>query len=119
MPEVKDSILLSIKQMLGGLDPTYDSDFDTDIVIHINSSLAKLTQVGVGPAEGFEIEDDSTTWEDYIGTDKRLNMIKTFIYLDVKYAFDPPRTSFAFGAIEKQRDELLWRINVQVDPGDN
>lgn len=116
--EVKDSILLSIKQMLGGLDPTYESDFDTDLIIHINTSLSKLTQVGVGPDEGFEITDDQTTWEDYIGNDKRLNMIKTFIYQDVKYAFDPPRTSFAFDAIEKQRDELLWRINVQVDPGD-
>ena len=116
--EVKDSILLSIKQMLGGLDPTYESDFDTDLIIHINTSLSKLTQVGVGPDDGFEITDDQTTWEDYIGNDKRLNMIKTFIYQDVKYAFDPPRTSFAFDAIEKQRDELLWRINVQVDPGD-
>lgn len=116
--EVKDSILLTIKQMLGGLDPTYDSEFDVDLITNINMSLSKLTQVGVGPAEGFEIEDDKTTWVDYIGTDKRLNMIKTFIYVDVKYTFDPPRSSFALGALEKQRDELLWRINVQVDPGD-
>ncbi len=114
----EDSIFLTIKHMLGGLDPTYDSDFDLDMITHINSSLSKLTQVGVGPAEGFEITDETTTWADYIGNDKRLNMIKTFIYNDVKYAFDPPRTSFAFDAIEKQRDELLWRINVQVDPGD-
>ena len=114
----EDSIFLTIKQMLGGLDPTYDSDFDLDMITNINTSLAKLTQVGVGPAEGFEITDETTTWADQIGNDKRLNMIKTFIYLDVKYAFDPPRTSFAFDAIEKQRDELLWRINVQVDPGD-
>lgn len=114
----EDSIFLTIKQMLGGLDPTYDSDFDLDMITNINSSLATLTQVGVGPAEGFEITDENTTWEDYIGNDKRLNFIKQFIYLDVKYAFDPPRTSFAFDAIEKQRDELLWRINVQVDPGD-
>ena len=115
----EDSIFLTIKQMLGGLDPTYDSDFDLDMITNINTSLAKLTQVGVGPDEGFEITDENTTWADYIGNDKRLNMIKTFIYLDVKYAFDPPRTSFAFDAIEKQRDELLWRINVQVDPGDS
>ena len=114
----EDSIFLTIKQMLGGLDPTYDSDFDLDMITNINTSLAKLTQVGVGPDEGFEITDENTTWADYIGNDKRLNMIKTFIYLDVKYAFDPPRTSFAIDAIEKQRDELLWRINVQVDPGD-
>lgn len=113
---VKDSILLSIKQLLGGLDPTYDSEFDTDLIIHINTSLATLTQVGVGPTEGFEISDDTTTWEDYIGTDKRLNLIQRYVFMDVKYAFDPPRTSYAFNAIEKQKEELIWRINVQVDP---
>ena len=118
MADVKDSILLSVKQMLGGLDPTYDSEFDTDIVIHINTSLSKLTQVGVGPDEGFEITDDTATWEDFIGTDKRLNMIKTYIYLDVKCTFDPPRMSFVLDSLKNQRDELLWRINVQVDPGD-
>lgn len=115
---LQDSILLSIKRMLGGLDSTYESEFDLDLVIHINASLAKLTQIGVGPDEGFEIEDDQATWGDFIGSDKRLNLVKEFVYQDVKYAFDPPRTSFAFSAIEKQRDELLWRINVQVDPGD-
>ena len=89
MPEVKDSILLSIKQMLGGLDPTYESSFDTDIIIFINSSLATLTQLGIGPKEGFEISDDQATWQDFIGTDKRLNLVKTFVYLDVRCAFDP------------------------------
>lgn len=115
---VSDSILLSIKQLLGGLDPTYESDFDIDIIIHINSSLSKLTQVGVGPEEGFEIVDDTATWNDFIGNDKRLNMIKTFVYQDVKYSFDPPRTSFALNAIKEQLQELIWRINVQVDPKD-
>lgn len=117
MAEVQDSILLTIKQMLGGLDPTYDSEFDLDIITHINASLATLTQVGVGPEEGFEITDDTATWHDYIGDDKRLNFIKRYIYADVKYSFDPPRTSFAFDAIEKQKEELLWRISIQVDPG--
>lgn len=115
---VKDSILLSIKQMLGGLDPTYESAFDLDLIININTSLAKLTQVGVGPEDGFEISDDTATWEDLIGTDKRLNMIKTFVYLDVKCVFDPPRMSFVLDSLKSQRDEYLWRLNVQVDPGD-
>lgn len=116
--EVKDSILLSIKTLLGGLDPTYESSFDTDLIIHINTSLAKLTQVGVGPEDGFEISDDTATWEDFIGIDKRLNMIKTYVYLDVKCIFDPPRMSFVLDSLKDQRDELLWRLNVQVDPGD-
>lgn len=114
----EDSILLTIKQLLGGLDPTYESEFDTDIITNINSSLATLTQVGVGPDEGFEIKDETTTWADYIGNDKRLNFIKQFIYLDVKLMFDPPQLSFVGSSLKEKRDEYLWRINVQVDPGD-
>lgn len=114
----EDSILLTIKQLLGGLDPTYESEFDLDIVTNINSSLATLTQVGVGPDEGFEIKDETTTWADYIGNDKRLNFIKQFIYLDVKLMFDPPQLSFVGSSLKEKRDEYLWRINVQVDPGD-
>lgn len=115
MPEVKDSILLSIKQMLGGLDPTYDSSFDTDIIIFINSSLATLTQLGIGPNSGFEISDDQATWQDFIGDDKRLNMAKTFVYLDVRCSFDPPRMSFVLEALKEKRDEHLWRLNHWVD----
>ena len=114
----EDSILLTIKQLLGGLDPTYESEFDLDIITNINSSLATLTQVGVGPDEGFEIKDETTTWADYIGNDKRLNFIKQFIYLDVKLMFDPPQLSFVGSSLKEKRDEYLWRINVQVDPGD-
>lgn len=114
----EDSIFLTIKQMVGGLDPTYESDFDLDLKMHINSSLATLTQVGVGPAEGFEITDENDTWEQFLGNDKRLNLVKTFIYYDVKLGFDTPRNSFTIDALKEKRDEYLWRINVQVDPGD-
>lgn len=115
MAEISSSILLSVKQLLGGLDPTYESAFDLDLVIHINSSLAKLTQLGVGPTEGFEIVDDTATWQDFVGDDKRLNMVKTFVYLDVKCIFDPPRMSFTLEALKEQRDELGWRLNHWVD----
>lgn len=118
MAAVEDSILLSIKQMLGGLDPTYDSAFDADIIMNINTSLATLTQLGVGPTAGFSISDDTATWQDFVGSDDRLNMIKTFVYCDVKSVFDPPRMSFVLDALQKKREELLWRLNVQSEFGD-
>ena len=114
---VTESILLSIKQMLGGMDPSYDSAFDADIIMHINASLATLTQLGVGPSGGFEITDDSQTWSDFVGTDPRFNMIKTFVYYDVRIGFDSPRTSFVLDTLQKKRDELLWRMNVQAEYG--
>ena len=50
-----DSILTSTKKLLGITEE--DISFDLDIIMHINSVFAILTQMGVGPDEGFYIED--------------------------------------------------------------
>ena len=59
-----ESILTSIKKMLG-IEAEY-THFDADIIMHINSVLMILNQLGVGPAEGFIIEDDTSTWSDFV-----------------------------------------------------
>lgn len=118
MPAVQESILLTVKQLMGGLDPTYDAAFDTELIILINSAIAKLTQLGVGPSDGFEITSDEQTWTDFLGTSKRLNMAKEYIYLDVKCTFDSPRLSFVLDSLKEKRDELGWCLNAWVDPGD-
>lgn len=111
------SILLSIKQMLG-MEPEY-TPFDMDVVIHINTSLAKLTQVGAGPKEGYQLDvadPAASTWADFIQSDKPiLNMIKTYVYLNVRTLFDPPQNSFVLDSFKQEAEELLWRINVEVD----
>ena len=114
-PPVARSILNTIKKALG-LDPSYDV-FDTDIVMHINSTFATLNQLGVGPEEGFSIEDDSATWQDFLGlveTNKLLS-VKSYMYLKVRLLFDPPTTSFAIEAMKKNAEEYEWRLNVQTD----
>lgn len=104
------SILNNIKKILG-LDESYTA-FDTDVIIHINSVFSTLSQLGIGPAGGFMIEDDILTWDDYIPDgDPKLNSIKTYMYLRVRLLFDPPATSFAIAAMERQISELEWRIN--------
>lgn len=103
------SILDSTKKTLG-LSPDYDV-FDPDIIMHINTVFSFLNQIGVGPSEGFMIEDATTTWDQFI-TDSRLNSIKSYIYLRVKLLFDPPATSFVLSAMKEQIQELEWRINV-------
>ena len=75
-----------------------------------------LTQLGVGPEEGFRIEDASKTWSEFLYDDPRLEFAKTFIYLKVRLAFDPPLSSAVIEAINRQISELEWRINVTVDP---
>lgn len=113
-----EGIYNSIKLMLG-MEPDYKA-FDTDIIIHINTALAKLTQVGVGPETGYELDlvDPTTSkWEDFLGNDasKILNMVKTYVYTQVKLMFDPPQNSFTQDLIKKEAEELIWRINVQAD----
>lgn len=105
-----DSILDSTKKILG-LDPEYDV-FDVDIISHINSAFFTLNQLGVGPAEGFMITDNTTPWAWFSEGLSNLNAVKTYVYLRVRLLFDPPQTSFAISAMEKQIQELEWRLNV-------
>jgi len=106
------SILNSIKKVIG-IHPD-DVSFDEDIVMHVNSAFSTLAQLGVGPAEGFMIEDDLATWDTFLGADPRLlNSVKTYVYLKVRLVFDPPNTSFVIESMNKQIQELEWRLNVQ------
>lgn len=106
-----DSILSNVKKILS-IDASYKA-FDTDIVFHINSVFATLTQLGIGPEEGFMIEDDSTTWDAYLANDLKLNFVKQYIYLKVRVIFDPPQTAALLEAMNKQIEQLEWRISVQ------
>lgn len=104
------SILTSVKKTLGL--PETDVSFDEDIILFTNSVFATLNQLGVGPADGFAIEDKVPTWDAFLGSDKRKNNIKQYVLLRVRMAFDPPSTSYHQTAMEEQIKELEWRINV-------
>lgn len=108
-----ESILTSIKKLLG--IPEEDEHFDPDIIMHINSVLAILAQVGVGPSDGFRIEDDSLTWGDLLPDEKNLAFVKSFVHLRVKLLFDPPLSSAVMEAMKQQAEELLWRIHVAAE----
>ena len=113
---VNDSILTSIKKLLG-IDEGYNA-FDTDIIIHINSVLMHLNQLGVGPEQPFSITGDSETWADFLG-DKvtEFEAVKTFIYIKVRLIFDPPTNSFVVDAYDKTAKEYEWRLIVQAERG--
>lgn len=112
-----DSILTSVKKMLG--IPEEYEQFDMDIIMHINSVLMILTQLGVGPEEGFTIVDKSCKWADFIGDSTLIELIKSYVYLKVRLIFDPPQSSSIIEAMNRQISEFEWRINVAVDPSSN
>lgn len=105
-----NSILTSIKKMLG-IDEEYDC-FDTDLIVHINSVFMILTQMGVGPSEGFIISDKTTAWNEFLQDTKKLESVRSYVYLKVKLLFDPPLSSAVMDATNRLISELEWRLNV-------
>lgn len=107
---MEQSILTSTKKILG-ITADY-TVFDLDIITHINAAFSILLQLGVGPEDGFMIEDLTTEWEEFDIPSYQLNLVKTYIFLKVRLLFDPPTTSFLIEAMNKQIMEYEWRLNV-------
>lgn len=110
-----DSILTSIKKMLG-ITNEY-TQFDADIIMHINSVFMILNQLGVGPDECFTIEDDVATWNEFIPNGQNLELVKSYIYLKVRMLFDPPASSTVMQSMNQAISEFEWRLNAAVDNG--
>lgn len=117
------SILSSTKRILGL--PADDTSFDLDVITQINSAFSTITDLGVGPATGFVIDDTGDEeWADFEPTlsTVQLSQVKTYVYLKVRLAFDPPQTSYALEALKEQIREHEWRLNTRreetewVDP---
>lgn len=117
---MEQSILISTKKILG-IAEDY-TVFDLDIITHINSAFSTLTQLGVGPAAGFMIDGPEDLWTDFIANDFQYNSVKSYVFLKTRQLFDPPQTSYLITAVEKQIEELEWRLNIHreetewVDP---
>lgn len=112
-----ESILTSIKKLLG-ITEEYEH-FDADLIMHINSVFMILRQIGVGPAEGFHIEDKEAVWTDFLSDASGLEAAKSYMYLKVKLLFDPPISTPVTEAYNRMINELEWRLNVEVDPGND
>jgi hypothetical protein len=116
---MEESILKSTKKVLNiGID---DPTFDLDVLTHINSAFSTLNDLGVGAEIGFTVEDDTAVWEDFLlGEENQVqrNYVKTFVLLSVRLVFDPPATSYVLAALQKQLEEITWRLNVKREETD-
>ena len=108
-----ESILTSIKKLLG-ISAEYEH-FDQDLVIHINSVFMTLTQLGVGPEEGFSISDEDAIWSDFLKDKKLLEAVKSYMYLKVRLLFDPPASSTVMESMNRMANEFEWRLYIAVD----
>lgn len=115
--KVEDSILLSIKKLLG-MDPIEFTQYDTDLIIHINTFIEFLNQLGVDIPEGFKINDENALWSDYLNKPEYNGIkdsIKNYIYLRVRLVFDPSTNSSLLNSINDTIKELEWRIRTYIE----
>lgn len=108
-----ESILTSIKKLLG-IEET-DTHFDQDIIMHINTVLLFINQIGIGPTTGFVISDATKTWNDLLVDKLDLEAVKTYVYLKVRLIFDPPTSSYVIEALERSITEIEWRLTQQAE----
>lgn len=108
-----ESILTSIKKLLG-ITEDY-THFDADLIMHVNSVFMILTQLGVGPPEGFRIENEDAVWSDFLTDSNKLDLVKSYMHLKVKLLFDPPLNSSVIESMNRMISEFEWRLNVAAE----
>lgn len=110
---ISDSILESVKKLINAEGDEY---FDTDIIIHINTIFSILQQMGVGPEEGFSIDDKTSTWDEFTEDEPLFNMVKTYMAIRVKLFFDiASANSYFITQLQTEADELEWRIRAAAE----
>ena len=113
---METSILKTIRSMLD-MDPD-DEVYHNDILVHINSAIMTLGQLGIGPKDGFIVSSAADTWDEFLRESKLLEGAKQYIYIKTRLGFDPPTSSFVVEAMRAAATELESRLNMQVDPGE-
>lgn len=115
-----ESILNTIKSMLGGNLSGESDAFNQELIPLINMALNTLVQIGCGPSQGYNIVDASNTWSEFVGDDQMLlNMVKSYCHLKVKLLWDNTTTpSAVMEVMKEQAKELEVRISWRVDPED-
>lgn len=106
---VRNSILLTIKKMIGGLDEENDH-FNTDLITIINSTFMVLCQLGVGPDMPYKITGPENTWDEFECFD--LESVKEYLFLKTKMIFDPPVNGSVTSSYEQRASELEWRLQI-------
>lgn len=111
--QITDSILVTIRTMLGYSDEYHP--FDEEIKVFINMAIDYLRQIGPAISRQLIVTGEQQTWEDLLGSDRKLEMVKTYVWIKVRLLHDPPSNSFLVDALNKEASQLEWRINADTD----
>ena len=111
---MEESILKTIKQLIGCPDDF--EQFDLDLIVHINSAFATLTQLGVGPKEGYRITGADNAWSEFEDNVQKLSLIKDYVYIKTRLLFDPPTSGSLMDSLKEQHKEMECRLYILYDP---
>ena len=111
---MEQSILKTIKQLVGCPDDF--EQFDLDLTIHINSAFAALTQLGVGPKEGYRITGPDNIWSEFEEDATKSSLIKDYVYIKTRLLFDPPTSGSLMDSLKEQLKEMEWRLYIMYYP---
>ena len=111
---MEESILKTIKQLIGCPDDF--EQFDLDLIVHINLAFAILTQLGVGPKEGYRITGQDNVWSEFDDDAQKLSLIKDYVYIKTRLLFDPPTSGSLMDSLKEQLKEMEWRLYILYDP---
>ena len=110
-----EKILNTISEALG----VVDGEFETELTVHILSSLNILYQNGVQqPSVPLDISID--TWDHLLSENsedenvKGKSLVIQYVLLRTKIMFDPPPPS-SVGYFTAAVDEALWRVRQVYD----
>lgn len=112
-------ILESIKIQLGLSEENHD--FDSNLVLLINSAIFSLRQIGIGPLDkpySLTLESAKTaTYADYLGAnlDRDVNDVKAYIYYKVLLSFDAPTNGGVLATIKEELKEAEWRLTANAE----
>lgn len=107
--QITDSILLSVKQLLGIAES--DSVFDVDVIVGINAALEVAHQIGIVD-KSFFITGKSETWTEFTSNENLHNILKQYVYLKTRITFDPPTSGPLLESMKENIKELEWRLSV-------
>lgn len=109
-----ETILGATKRYCGIVE-SYDA-FDSEILEDINAAFAVLHQIGVGPVEGFTVDDENAAWDDFLTPGVVQNFARQYVELSVKHDFDPPTNSATMQSLENRIQQLECRLSYYAEP---
>ena len=106
----EESILIDMRESLVGPD---EKGFDKDLLMLMPGIFLVLQQNGIGPEEQFRVTGEEEKWSDFTIDSKELDAVRTYLWMKLRYIFDPPKTSFTQQALKEEIKEIEWRLGIQ------